>query len=99
MQIESASYSLNTTSIQGPTTSGPSSNAALTIVDKLANRAKRKRNIIVYSFPETSDCEGNKCSYSALFNATYESTFKISNIMRLGKKIVNRLRPMLICLI
>jgi len=98
MQIESASDSLNTPSIQGPTTSDPSSNAALTIVNELADRAKRKRNIIVYNFPEASDRLGDKRSFSALCNATYESTFKISKIMHLGKKIVNKHRPMLICL-
>lgn len=40
-----------------------SSNTALTIVDELADQEKRKKNVIVYHFQESSDHEADNCSF------------------------------------
>jgi len=37
----------------------PTTNAAQAIVDELADRERRKNNIIVYNFPECTDCQAD----------------------------------------
>ena len=39
------------------------SNSALSIIDELADREKRRKNVIVYNFPEASDRKADSGSF------------------------------------
>ena len=65
MEIDTASESLSSSVESRPVLSSVSpSSAALSIADELADRERRKNNIIVYSFPEASDHQSDKDSFA-----------------------------------
>ena len=73
MEIDTASESLNNSVESRPVLSSVSlSSAALSIVDELADRVRRKNNTIICNFPEASDHERDK----DLFTDFYTSVFK-----------------------
>ena len=74
------------------------SNAALSIADELADREKRKKNVIVYNFPEASDLEADRVSFLDLCTKVYNSDISVNKLVRLGKKSTGKHRPLLICL-
>ena len=75
-----------------------SSNTALSIVDELADREKRKKNVIVYNLPEASDHEADKCSFLDLCKKVYNADISVNKMVRLGKKSTDKQRPLLISL-
>ena len=96
MEIESTSETLNTTQ----TTSAPMSpvNPAMRIVDELADRDKRKKNVIVYNLPESAqNSKSDSDTFSALCSSVYNCSFTITKLLRLGKKQSNKIRPLLLC--
>ena len=103
-EIENTSESLNSIPTNSATVPSPSS--AMSIIDELADRDRRKKNIIVYNLPEPasndkSDSAQNNQSdsdaFSALCSSVYNSSFTITKLLRLGKKQPNKIRPLLIC--
>ena len=68
------------------------SNAALSIANKLADREKRKKNVIVYNFPEASDLETDRVSFLDLSTKVYTSDISVKKLVRLGKKSTGKHR-------
>lgn len=98
MEIETTSESLGAPVQPKSLVYSASSNAALSIADELADRERRKRNVIIYNFPEAPDREADKASFISLCKSVYKCEFDINKIMRLGKKVTDKTRPLLLCL-
>lgn len=101
MEVDSVSQSLqNPTAPVGTSGSVPNhtsaSSAAQNIVDELADRDRRKKNIIVYNLPEAKDREADKGSILSLCKTAFDFDIPITKIIRLGKKVDNRHRPLLV---
>ena len=62
----------------------------------MANREKRKNNIIVYNFPEASDNQSDKDLFADFCSSVSKHKGNINKIMRLGKKVPNKHRPLLL---
>jgi len=59
---------------------------AQTIADELADRARRKNNIIVYNYTEAVDRQTDKESFSALCKNVFDTDVKVLKMIRLEKK-------------
>ena len=68
-----------------------------TIVDELAERDKRKKNIVICNLPEGKDSEEDKLSVLSLLKTAYDLENQINRVVRLGRRIENMHRPLLIC--
>ena len=79
--------------IVSPTTS------TLSILDELTDCDRRKRNIIAYNLPESSpNSKGDSEAFAALCSCVYNCACTVTKSVRLGKKLVNKPRPLLLCL-
>ena len=97
MEIDTASESLTSSVESRPVLSSVSpSSAALSIADELADRERRKNNIIVYNFPEASDHQSNKDSFADFCNSVFKHNGNVNRMLRLGKKVPNKHRPLLL---
>ena len=97
MEIETTSDSLNPGQTISATVSPTSS--ALSIIDELADRDRRKKNIIVYNLPESApNGKSDGDAFATLCSSVYNCACTITKSVRLGKKIVNKHRPLLLCL-
>ena len=97
MDIDTASESLSDSVKSRPVLPSVSpSITALSIADELADRERRKNNIIVYNFTETSDHQTDKDSFVNFCSSVFNCNVKISKVLRLGKKIANKHRPLLL---
>ena len=63
------------------------SNAALSIADELADQEKRKKNVILYNFPEASDLEADRVSFLDLCTKVYNSDISVNKLVHLGKSL------------
>ena len=61
---------------------------ALSIADELADRERRKNNIIVYNFPEASDHQSDKDSFVNFSTSVFNCN------VAFGEKVVNKHRPL-----
>ena len=97
MEIDTASESLSSSVESRPVLSTvlPSS-AAMSIADELADRERRKNNIIVYNFPEASDHQSDKDSFADFCNSVFKHNGNVNRMLRLGKKVPNKHRPLLL---
>ena len=71
---------------------------ASSIADELADRERRKNNLIIYNLPEKSDCEIDKKLFAELCKTIFSDEFTVSKILRLGKRNENKNRPLLVVL-
>ena len=62
----------------------------------MADREKRKYNIIVYNFPEASDNQSDKDLFADFCSSVSKHKGNINKILRLGKKVPNKHRPLLL---
>ena len=76
--------------------SEPSSISALNIVNELADREQRKKNLIVYNFPESNDHAADKTAFLKLYSTIFHLDANITKIFHLGKKNDGKHRPLLI---
>ena len=74
---------------------GPSSNA-LDIIDEMADRDRRKNNIVAYNFPESTDRNVDIQSFKALSDTVFKLDLDVTKAIRLGPKIPNKHRPLLL---
>ena len=65
-----------------------------TIVEELADRDRRKRNIVMYNLP---DREADKVSAISLIKSVYKLESPISRVVHLGKRIKDKHSPLLVC--
>ena len=72
--------------------------SALDIVDKMADRDRRKYNIAVYNFTEGNDRKSDIESFKTLSNSVFKLDISILKAVRLGPKISNKQRPLLLTL-
>ena len=74
-------------------------NAAMGIIDELADRDRRKKNLIIYNLPEpTSKNQSDSDLFTALCSSVFNRTVTITRSIRLGKKEPNKHRILLLCL-
>ena len=75
-----------------------SSRSALDIVDEMADRDRRKHNIVVYNFTEGNDQKADIESFKTLSNSVFKMDISILKAVRLGPKISNKQMPLLLML-
>ena len=71
------------------------STAATTIAEELAERERKKNNIVIYNFPEDT---AEKDKFVKMCKETTDLDVKIYKLFRLGRKAVNNTRPLLVTL-
>ena len=67
-------------------------------MDEMADRDRRKHNIIVYNLTEYNDCKADIETFKALSDNTFKLDIGITKAIRLGPKIPNKQRPLLLML-
>jgi len=72
------------------------SRSALDIVDEMADRERRKQNIVVYNFPECADRKADIDAFQTLCSTVFKLDTNICKAIRLGPKIANKHRPLLL---
>lgn len=87
-----------TTSQTAASTTESSTTTVLSIADELADRERRKNNLIIFNLPETSDQSKDIAFFNELCQPVFAITVKITKSLRLGKKVENKNRPLLISL-
>ena len=89
----------NQKQVQGsPANSQELSNAATTIAEELAERDRKKNNIVVYNFPEDSTEMAEKDNFTKMCKEATDLDINVLKFLRLGRKSDNRARPLLISL-
>ena len=78
------------------TSAASPSNSALSIIGKLANREKRRKNVIVYNFPEASDRKADIGSFLNMCKEVYNSDISVNKVVRLGKKFAEKQRSLIV---
>ena len=96
MEIESTSVSLNPT--QSSAAAAPPAGSALSIIDELADHDRRKKNMIVYNLPEPAPNKSDSDSFTAMCSSVFNGPYAITKSVRLGKKLPNKHKPLLLCL-
>ena len=93
MEIDSVSESFTEPHQRKPTFTPPCS--AMDIIDELSDHDKRKKNLIVYNLPES---KSDRDAFADLCSSVYSCSFVITRSVRLGKKIPDKNRPLLLSL-
>lgn len=93
MEVDVATQSLQTP----PASASIAFNTtASSIADELADRERRKNNLIIYNLPEKSDREDDKKLFVELCKTVYSEEFAVNKILRMGRRIENKHRPLLV---
>jgi len=71
--------------------------ATHSIIDELTDRDRRKRNVIIYNFPEAKDRTDDKNSFLTLCRTVFDLNAPVTQVLRLGKRFENKFRPLLVC--
>jgi len=74
------------------------SGTTLTILEELADRERRRNNVIIYNMPESSDPQSDQGKFKELCSTAFGIDVNLNKTTRLGKKIDNKQRPILVCL-
>ena len=67
----------------------------LTVAEELDDRERRKNNVIIYNLPET-DPSRDKTWFIDLCKRIFDINVNVTKILRLGKHVENRARPLLV---
>ena len=70
----------------------------LTILEELADRERRRKNLIIYNMPEPTDGQSDQQSFKDLCSAAFSANVNLSKTARLGRKFDNKHRPLLVCI-
>ena len=92
-QIAVASETISHTA--APTSESPAT-AILSIADELVDRECRKNNPTIYTLPESTDQANDKTNFAELCKTVFDITAKATKAVRLGKKLENKNRLLLI---
>lgn len=77
--------------------SGPEpTKSAFDVADEIADRDRRKRNVIVYNLPEEPNRAADKAKFIEVCKAVSSNGISIEKLFRLGRKAQNRHRPLLV---
>jgi len=71
-------------------------NSALDIVDEMSERECRKLNVVVYNFSEGADRKADIKAFQTLSMDVFKLDLGIVKAVRLGPKIANKHRPLLL---
>ena len=74
------------------------SNSALSIIDELADREKRRKNVLYTIFQRFSDHKADSGSFLNMCKEVYNYDISVNKVVRLGKKFAEKQRSLLICL-
>ena len=79
--------------------SGPSTSISptLTILDELADRERRSKNLILYNFSESSDTKSEQPRVQELFSTVFNVKVQSTRTVRLGRRNDSKARPLLVC--
>jgi len=80
------------------TISQPVTNNAYDVIEEMRDRERRRRNIVVYNFSEGADRKADIEAFKALSNTVFKLDLSVSKAVRLGPKIDNKIRPLLLVL-
>ena len=90
-----AKFQDKTFSLSTPSDNTASLSAAANIVEEINERECRKKNLIIFNFPETSAFD-HKAETNTFTNFCKSVKVKITKLVRLGKKLDDKIRPLLI---
>ena len=90
-QIEDKKATIHTESTN-QTPAAPGMANSLDIVDEMADRDRRRCNLVVYNFTESDDRKKDQ----GLCKDVFKLDVKITKAVRLGPKIPNKQRPLLL---
>lgn len=91
-EIQSTSESLNET--QTAHVQRPPVNPAMSIVDELADREKRKKNLIVYNLPESAqNSKSDSDTFTAMCSSVFNCSFAITKFLRWERKCPTNTGP------
>jgi len=94
LQMEIDSVTEQSTGTQAaPTTSAAST---MCILDELADRERRSRNLIIYNLSESTDSKADTPKIKDLLNTVFSLDVNLSRVSRLGRKNESKTRPLLI---
>ena len=93
-QNETFQERLQQASSEMDVTSGVSdATGAFGVVDEIADRERRRRNIIVYNLPEKPDRVADRAKFIEMCKEITDAELKIAKFFRLGKRVENKHRP------
>ena len=90
----SAKTSINSSSAQHFSSATPS----LSILDELADRERRRKNLIIYNFSENPDLQADRSKFQELSATVFDLNLNMTRVTRLGKRNDEKPRPLLISL-
>ena len=64
----------------------------------MRDRERRRRNLVVYNFSKGSDRKADIDAFKALSNTVFQLNLAVSKAIRLGPKVDNKIRPLLLTL-
>ena len=85
---------IDTNTAQNPPTETPRS--TLDIINEMADRERRKQNIVVYNFPESADRKADIVTFQALCTTVFKLDTNICKAICLDPKNTNKQRPLLL---
>ena len=92
LQMEVNSISEPTTAPNQPDTvpfiSMSSTGATLTILDELADRERRSKNLIVYNLAESSESQSDQTKLQELCSSVFKLDITLTKTVRLGRKTI-----------
>ena len=97
MEIDSVSESTATHHTQ-PNEKPTSAATTLTILDELADRERRSKNLIVHNFRESSDSKSDTPEIKDLLKYVFDLDVNLTKVARLGHRNESKPRPLLISL-
>ena len=62
----------------------------------MADRERRRKNLIIYNFPKNSDHQADKAKFLELSKPVFNLDLNITKIIRLGKRNDEKRRPLLV---
>ena len=73
-----------------------STSAALSVIDEISDRNRRKNNLIMYNYPEGADLSADKESFTSLCLSLFNLNVEVDKVLRLGRRLEGKHRPLLI---
>ena len=74
-----------------------STSETLTILDELADRERRCKNLIVYNLEEDSEANSDESMLQELFSSVFNLDVVLTKTVRLGRRNDSKPRPLLAC--
>ena len=98
LQMEIDFVSESTTTHTQPNEKPTSAATTLTILDELADREQRSKNLIVYNFRESFDSKSDTLEIKDLIKSVFDLDVNLTKVARLGRRNDSKPRPLLISL-